>query len=435
MPEPNIINNTSSNEKSINILSKDTEPGEIKQRCPRGPSCYFINHKCLYKHTSNPEMFLYNIYCKNDKTCPGKDKICDLDHSNFKSYIGSKQVNDYYKVPPLLSMPLTSHERATSPLPYLPLPPLPPPPSSVFPINLSKTDSLPFYIDIAKRPTTVLPSNNMEITCNFGKLSRTIEISRNDKPIRRIESQNKLFIPFDSPVNFRSLNISSPTPRDISPPAPKYISQPTPRYISPPAPKYISQPTPRDIHLHSRDERFSSRNRSRSRERHYSSRDRNYNSSRDRSRSRDRHHTYRDRSRSRDRHHTYRDRSRSRDRRHTSRDRSRSRDRHHTFRDCSHSRDHHHPSGDHIENKVIDRTNLVIPYVNDKISICKNGQRCNFFRQKICHFMHPSQIDYCFDLYEKTGDIMKTINTAKDFKEFAIKNRDANPDLKKFNQL
>jgi hypothetical protein len=81
---------------------------------------------------------------------------------------------------------------------------------------------------------------------------------------------------------------------------------------------------------------------------------------------------------------------------------------------------------------VIDRKNLIIPYVNDKISICCHGQKCHYFKMKICHFMHPSQIETCLDIYEDTGNMMLTINKAKEFKDFAINNREKNPNFKKY---
>ena len=84
---------------------------------------------------------------------------------------------------------------------------------------------------------------------------------------------------------------------------------------------------------------------------------------------------------------------------------------------------------------IIDRSKLIIPYVNDKLSICKNGQDCTHFRRRICHFMHTSQINACFDLYESTGDIMTAINRAKEFKDIAIHNRDKTPGTKKFNDI
>ena len=387
MPEINIIKDTSNNDKNITITMKDTEPGEIKQRCPRGSGCFFINHKCLYKHKSKPDMFLYNSYCKSGDSCPGLDKLCTLDHNTYEPdysrIVSYKPSNTAYKLPPLPPLPtlpscfsgppISSFEplsRSFTPSPYFFDPPrqnvevrrLVDPPR--YSVDVRRPVDPPRYSVDVRRPVD-LPSYSVDER-RFVDTRRQINsylkpIDPIESSMRHIESQNKLFIPFDSTVTHKSLNISR--------------------------------------------NRSRSRDRSRSRERTRSSRNR----SRSRSRSRDRHHSSRDRSRSRDRHRSSRDRSRSRDRRYVSRD--------------------------HERKIVIDRTNLVIPYVNDKISICTNGQKCHYFKNKICHFMHPSQITYCIDLYEKTGDIMKTINTAKEFKEFAIKNREGNPDLKKFNKV
>jgi hypothetical protein len=374
MSTNNIIPNAlSTNEKNINIQKEG-----VKKRCPRGPTCYFINHKCLYKHPSNPDIFLYNIICKKGDMCLGKDKICDFDHSEIKSYN------------PFILPPLQTFDK----YPNI---------QSRYTINSYDSHPNHFTIDPPRRP---IDPPGYAI----------------DPPRRPIDPPGCAIDPPRRPIDPPGYVIDPPR-RPIDPPG--YVIDPPRRPIDPPG--YAIDPPRRPINPpgYAINQQFRPINTSNKLFIPFDStiNSRSLNISRDRSNSRDRP-RHRDRSSSRDRP-RHRDRSRSRDRpRH--RDRSRSRDINPSFR----------PREINIsEKKIVDRNNLVIPYVNDKISICKNGQKCHYFRREICHFMHPSQISYCFDLYENSGDIMKTINTAKDFKEFAIKNRNANPDLKNFNQI
>jgi hypothetical protein len=46
--------------------------------------------------------------------------------------------------------------------------------------------------------------------------------------------------------------------------------------------------------------------------------------------------------------------------------------------------------------------------------------------------MHPSQIDTCFHIYQNTGNMIDAINKAKEFKDYAINNRNNNPEFKKY---
>ena len=447
MPEINIIKDTSNNDKNITITMKDSEPGEIKQICPNGSKCYFINHKCLYKHKSKPDLFLYDSYCKNGDSCPGLDKICNLDHNNYdpdySRIVSYKPSNTSFKLAPscFSGPPISSFEplsRSFTSSPYFFDPPrqnvdasrpVDPPRQNVdasrpvdpprYSVDVRRPADLPRYSVDVRRPVDP-PRYSVDVRRPFDLPPQNVDIRRPVDPPRYSVDVRR---PFDLPP--QNVDIRRPVDQ------PRYsVDVRRPIEMRHQINSYLK---PVD-HIESSMRRIESQNKLfipfDSTVNHNS-----LNISRDRSRSRDRSHsrkfTHSSRNRSRSR-----SRSRSRDRHRSSRgrSRSRSRDRHRSSRYRSHSRDRY-VSRDHERKIVIDRTNLVIPYVNDKISICSHGQNCTFFRNKICHFMHPSQIAYCIDLYETTGDIMQVINKAKELKEFALKNRETNPNLKKFNKV
>jgi len=62
-----------------------------------------------------------------------------------------------------------------------------------------------------------------------------------------------------------------------------------------------------------------------------------------------------------------------------------------------------------------DRQDVIIPYVNDKESLCNNGASCKYHKDKICRFMHPDQIDECLQI-NRTRGVYAAMARAKQFK-------------------
>jgi hypothetical protein len=58
---------------------------------------------------------------------------------------------------------------------------------------------------------------------------------------------------------------------------------------------------------------------------------------------------------------------------------------------------------------------VIIPYVNDKESLCNNGAYCKYHKDKICRFMHPDQIDECLQI-NRTRGVYAAMARAKQFK-------------------
>jgi hypothetical protein len=61
------------------------------------------------------------------------------------------------------------------------------------------------------------------------------------------------------------------------------------------------------------------------------------------------------------------------------------------------------------------REEVIIPYVNDKESLCNNGAYCKYHKDKICRFMHPDQIDECLQI-NRTRGVYAAMARAKQFK-------------------
>jgi hypothetical protein len=58
---------------------------------------------------------------------------------------------------------------------------------------------------------------------------------------------------------------------------------------------------------------------------------------------------------------------------------------------------------------------VIIPYVNDKESLCNNGASCKYHKDKICRFMHPDQIEECLQI-NRTRGVYAAMARAKQFK-------------------
>jgi len=58
---------------------------------------------------------------------------------------------------------------------------------------------------------------------------------------------------------------------------------------------------------------------------------------------------------------------------------------------------------------------VIIPYVNDKESLCNNGAYCKYHKDKICRFMHPDQIEECLQI-NRTRGVYAAMARAKQFK-------------------
>jgi hypothetical protein len=61
------------------------------------------------------------------------------------------------------------------------------------------------------------------------------------------------------------------------------------------------------------------------------------------------------------------------------------------------------------------REEVIIPYVNDKESLCNNGAYCKYHKDKICRFMHPDQIEECLQI-NRTRGVYAAMTRAKQLK-------------------
>ena len=64
------------------------------------------------------------------------------------------------------------------------------------------------------------------------------------------------------------------------------------------------------------------------------------------------------------------------------------------------------------------REEVIIPYVNDKDSLCINGAYCKYHKDKICRFMHPDQIKECLQINRIRG-VYAAMTRAKQYKNEA----------------
>jgi len=64
---------------------------------------------------------------------------------------------------------------------------------------------------------------------------------------------------------------------------------------------------------------------------------------------------------------------------------------------------------------------VIIPYVNDKESLCNNGASCRYHKDKICKFMHPDQIEECLQI-NRTRGVYAAMTRAKQYKNDAKTN-------------
>lgn len=83
-------------------------------------------------------------------------------------------------------------------------------------------------------------------------------------------------------------------------------------------------------------------------------------------------------------------------------------------------RDYNRPEERREERRDYDRREerheeVIIPYVNDKESLCNNGASCKYHKDKICRFMHPDQIDECLQI-NRTRGVYAAMTRAKQFK-------------------
>ena len=67
------------------------------------------------------------------------------------------------------------------------------------------------------------------------------------------------------------------------------------------------------------------------------------------------------------------------------------------------------------------REEVIIPYVNDKESLCNNGAYCKYHKDKICRFMHPDQIEECLQINRIRG-VYAAMTRAKQYKNDAKTN-------------
>ena len=345
------------------------EDGEIKGKCPRGTNCAFKSHYCLFRHPLQLTSF-YSSECRYGNACPGINKICSLKHDELSI------------IPYTSSSKNFINDRTGWFSSKIVIPPLPQPPYGYLPPR----DFVPPPRDfvpppprdfVPPPPRDFVPLPPRDFVPHY---NRSSVLPRNNDFTQMSHREFKVQPPRDYVRD--SLNRGRSRSRSVSR-----------------GPRHNSR-----SHSVSRDRRRRSRSRSVSRSRRSRSRSRSV--SRERRKSRNHNHRHsRSRSRS-NRHHN----SQPNERRYKSRSRS--------------------PKP--TQRKIVIDRKTVIPYVNDKISICCHGPKCRYFKMKICHFMHPSQIDTCFNIYEDTGNIMLAINKAKEFKDFALNNRDKNPNFKKY---
>jgi hypothetical protein len=64
---------------------------------------------------------------------------------------------------------------------------------------------------------------------------------------------------------------------------------------------------------------------------------------------------------------------------------------------------------------------VIIPYVNDKESLCNNGASCRYHKDNICRFMHPDQIEECLQI-NRTRGVYAAMTRAKQYKNDAKTN-------------
>ena len=127
---------------------------------------------------------------------------------------------------------------------------------------------------------------------------------------------------------------------------------------------------------------------------------------------------YRSRSRSRERDYDRRNYDRRDDRRdydrrdYDRRDDRRDYDRRDDRRDYD-RRDYNRTTPE--ERRDYNRQEVIIPYVNDKESLCNNGASCKYHKDKICRFMHPDQIEECLQI-NRTRGVYAAMARAKQFK-------------------
>jgi len=463
---------SSSNQNNNISLMKE---GEVKIQCIDGNYCPFITRACLYKHPSKPIGY-YNINCKNGDNCRGINKLCSQNHPNvnvnnnlsliqlpLKSPESNEFINPFGYSPTTKNNSLVTTEGYGAPreikinqgpfdfkeskqLTELPSPHYPPVGYTSSKFVSDKKESNYSY------PMPPLPKAPFGYTSS--KFVSDKKETNPSYPMPPLPKPPFGYTPLQKdtvyPTHEMFQQIPKPMSSDYMKPKQIYDSSPKVHNKQPQIyenPRYqINLGNRSHVMYSSRRQQSRSRSPVMSSSRRERSRSRSpvmSSSRRERSRSRSsKHYSRRERSRSRSsKHYSRRERSRSRSSNYRSRrDRSRSRSsKHHSRREQSIKQETkltQSTDNKYLPNTnsqiVIDTKNIVIPYVNDKLSICCHGQNCRYFKMKVCHFMHPSQIDYCLDIYKNTGNMIDAINKAKEYKDFASRNRENNPALKKY---